>query len=289
MPYFVPACALRTIGTSTIALPRKTVSTACPQFMPPSIRLDASMYVGMQADMLIQSAAMDQTDQVRWSRVVGARSALESAEAAVAFVVAVRLEVESTVADICLHRCAFAALEEFAVAGFAEVVVIFDDYFSAREDGLGLAFDFPAFEQAVVAVHVVGLGADRALSVGVEDDDVGVGADGDRAFPREHAEHLGACGGTEIDPFVQTEAALDDGAVVHHGQAVFDPGPPVWDLGEIAAAEFFLAFEVEGAVVGADFLEVAELEAFPKRFDVFLSDQRRGEDVLCAFEVGLVV
>ena len=34
MPYFVPAWALRTIGMSTMRLPRKMVSTACHQFIP---------------------------------------------------------------------------------------------------------------------------------------------------------------------------------------------------------------------------------------------------------------
>ena len=43
MPYFVPAWAFRTIGTSTIRFPRKTVSTACHQFMPSSISDEASM------------------------------------------------------------------------------------------------------------------------------------------------------------------------------------------------------------------------------------------------------
>src|SRR3954471_17670591 len=57
IPYFVPACALRIIGTTTIALPRKIVRIACHQFMPPPIRDDASMYVGMQADIEIHNAA----------------------------------------------------------------------------------------------------------------------------------------------------------------------------------------------------------------------------------------
>src|SRR5436309_5467306 len=77
MPYRVPAWAFRIIGTSTIVLPRKTVRTAWYQFIPPSISDDASMYVGIHADMLIQSAAIDQADQVRWAGVVGARSGLE--------------------------------------------------------------------------------------------------------------------------------------------------------------------------------------------------------------------
>src|SRR6478672_606273 len=74
MPYFVPACAFRIIGTSTTTLPRNTVSTACHQFIPWSINPDASMYVGMQADIEIHSAAMLQTVHFRCASVVGARS-----------------------------------------------------------------------------------------------------------------------------------------------------------------------------------------------------------------------
>src|SRR6185436_7581317 len=57
MPYFVPGCELRRIGTSTIVLPSRIVNSACDQFMPAVISPDASMYVGMQCAMLTQSAA----------------------------------------------------------------------------------------------------------------------------------------------------------------------------------------------------------------------------------------
>jgi hypothetical protein len=38
MPYFVPGCELRRIGTSTIVLPRATVNSACPQLIPAAMR-----------------------------------------------------------------------------------------------------------------------------------------------------------------------------------------------------------------------------------------------------------
>src|SRR5207249_9187913 len=57
IPYLVPGCELRRIGTSTIVLPRRMVMSACHQFMPVVIRPDASMYVGMQCAMLIHKAA----------------------------------------------------------------------------------------------------------------------------------------------------------------------------------------------------------------------------------------
>ena len=38
-----PACALSSIGTSTIRLPSRMVPMACHQLMPPAMRPDASM------------------------------------------------------------------------------------------------------------------------------------------------------------------------------------------------------------------------------------------------------
>ena len=58
MPYFVPACALRIIGMSTITLPRRIVTIACHHVIPCVISPDASVYVVMTTLMPIQSAAM---------------------------------------------------------------------------------------------------------------------------------------------------------------------------------------------------------------------------------------
>ena len=43
MPYFVPGCELSRIGTSTMVLPSRIVTSACRQFMPAAMRPDASM------------------------------------------------------------------------------------------------------------------------------------------------------------------------------------------------------------------------------------------------------
>ena len=42
MPYFAPACAFSSMGTSTIRLPSSTVPSACFQSMPLAISPDAS-------------------------------------------------------------------------------------------------------------------------------------------------------------------------------------------------------------------------------------------------------
>ncbi len=57
MPYFVPGCELARMGTSTIMLPSKMVTSACHHDMPAPMSPDASMYVGMQCAIEIQSAA----------------------------------------------------------------------------------------------------------------------------------------------------------------------------------------------------------------------------------------
>ena len=61
---------------TTIAFPKKIVSTACHQLIPPPISDDASMYVGMQADIEIQSAAMLPIRHFRRPKGTGARSEL---------------------------------------------------------------------------------------------------------------------------------------------------------------------------------------------------------------------
>src|SRR5213082_3696293 len=79
MPYFVPAWALRTRGTSTMTLPSRTVRIACHQLIPPSISEEPSMYVGTQAARETHSAARSFSPHLRWAGVVGARSGLEKA------------------------------------------------------------------------------------------------------------------------------------------------------------------------------------------------------------------
>src|SRR4051794_27806838 len=77
IPYRVPACALSTIGISTITLPSRMVSIACHQFMPCDISPDASVYVVITTLMPIHSAAMLYVDQVRRAIGVGARSGFQ--------------------------------------------------------------------------------------------------------------------------------------------------------------------------------------------------------------------
>src|SRR4051794_5203163 len=78
MPYFVPAWAFRIIGRSTTELPRKMVSTACFQSIPSAIIEEASVYVGMQADIEIHRAAISRAPHFLAESGVGAMSAFEN-------------------------------------------------------------------------------------------------------------------------------------------------------------------------------------------------------------------
>src|ERR1700751_4918792 len=66
------------MGIKTIKLPRKTVRMASHQFMPPPISEDASMYVGIHADIEIHKAAKLASPHFLRSHETGARSSLYS-------------------------------------------------------------------------------------------------------------------------------------------------------------------------------------------------------------------
>ena len=64
------------MGMSTMQLPKKIVSTACHQFIPWSMRDEASMYVGTQADKLIHNTARSRVLHLRPVAGTGAMSEL---------------------------------------------------------------------------------------------------------------------------------------------------------------------------------------------------------------------
>ena len=101
-----------------------------------------------------------------------------------------------TLCDLCV-LCAFAVQnhplspsksgkprpsDELPPAGMAGDAAMFEDNVAAGDRHAGPAGDAPAFEHVVVAGGVHLHGADGPRAVWVEDDDVGIGADRDRAL-----------------------------------------------------------------------------------------------------------
>ena len=108
------------------------------------------------------------------------------------------------------------AAEELAGAGAAGEFAGVDDYAAAGQDCFGGAFDGDAFEHGIVDAHVVGFGADDFFVIGVEDNQVGVGAHGDGAFAGVEAEKFCGGGGDELDEaiwgkvFAMNAAGVDE-------------------------------------------------------------------------------
>ncbi len=107
------------------------------------------------------------------------------------------------------------AAEELAGAGAADEFAGVDDGAAAGEDGFGRAFDADALEHGIVHAHVVGFRADDFFVVGIEDDQVCVGADGDSAFARVEAEEFCGRGCDELDKTVRRKMFAVDSAGIN--------------------------------------------------------------------------
>src|SRR5581483_10230565 len=112
-------------------------------------------------------------------------------------------------------------------------LAVLDEDVAAQEDELGRADDLRPLVERVVALRVVGRRGDRLPPLGVEDDEVGVGADGDRPLARVQAEQLRRLRGEEVDHAVEGDASFADAEVVDHLEAILEPGPAVRDLREV--------------------------------------------------------
>src|SRR6266581_5785833 len=95
------------------------------------------------------------------------------------------------------------AAEELAGAGAADEFAGVNDGAAAGEDGFGRAFDADALEHGIVHAHVMGFGADDFLVIGIEDDQVGVRANGDGAFARVQAKEFCGRSGDELDEAIR--------------------------------------------------------------------------------------
>src|SRR5438445_1522427 len=186
---------------------------------------------------------------------------------------------------------AFAAAHEFAGALLAEPLGSVDDQLTAQEH----LFDSPGepvlLEEGVVHPAVPLRRPDRPRLLGVEQDEVGGRADGDRALPRKESEELGGSGRRQFDKAVERQPVLPHTAVEDQRQARLDPGRAVGNLAEIASALLLgaaepigLLTEAERTMVRRDDLEVVGPQAAPQRLLVRPRTQRRRHDVLRPLE-----
>lgn len=107
------------------------------------------------------------------------------------------------------------AAEELAGAGAANELSGVNDGAPAREDGFGCAFDPNALEHGIVHAHVMRFRADHFFVIGIEEDEISVRADGDRAFAWVQAKQLCRRGGHKLDETVGRKMLAVDAAGVH--------------------------------------------------------------------------
>src|SRR5262249_27539696 len=178
-------------------------------------------------------------------------------------------------------------LEKRTRTSLPEELILLDDDLPAGKNGFHFSCDFSALERVVVDSHVMRLGGEDVLLLGVEDHDVGVGSWCDRSLFGKEPEDLGGRRGRQLYEPVDADASLANAAVVDEMEPRFDPGRAVGDLGEVVLSQLFLLFHAERAVVGRDRLQVVARQPAPELLLVSLRSKRRAHDVLGALEAGL--
>src|SRR5258708_34121280 len=96
----------------------------------------------------------------------------------------------------------------------------------------------------------MGLGADGVLAFGIEDHQVGVAADGYRAFLRIETENPRRRGGDQFDEAVDAEASFGHAPGVDQAHAVLDARAAVGNVAEVVFAPLLLSLETERPVNG---------------------------------------
>lgn len=117
-------------------------------------------------------------------------------------------------------------------------------------------------------------GGENADIVGVVDDEVGIAANGYGTLARVEAKELRRFGAGCVHEAMDVEAAAFDAEGVEEIDALFEAGDAVGDL--VKSPSPMILFHIERAVVGADGVDVAFCEAFPKHTIVaFVAEGRR--------------
>src|SRR6188474_2890757 len=106
-----------------------------------------------------------------------------------------------------MRRC---PLQKSSVAQLADEFSVAHLHLAADSNRRWSAFELPAFESAVVNVHLLGLGRNLAAVVGIIDHQIGVASQGDGALAREEAEQLCGLRTTCVHECVQIDSTTLD-------------------------------------------------------------------------------
>ena len=172
---------------------------------------------------------------------------------------------------------------------FHPVVFPLSHLFTAGVNRTGHAGNLETLEGGVVHIHVQLFLGDIEDFLGIEDNDVGILADGNLTFVFQ-TEHAGRVGGQDIHHALETDAALDHPFGMQQHQQGFDAGRAVGNFLVVVFAEHVLfAFEIKRTVVGGHHLKIAAPQSLPESGVAFFGSQGRGHDVFGTVEIRLLV
>src|SRR5690606_11452117 len=104
----------------------------------------------------------------------------------------------------------------------------------------------------------------RAAVIGIENNEVGVGAGLDGALAGKEVELLGDGGAGDVDEGVEVDAAAANAVGVEEVDAFLEGRDAVGNLREVVTTHWLLGGEVERGVVGGDGLDETVAEGVPE-------------------------
>src|SRR5438445_13721668 len=100
--------------------------------------------------------------------------------------------------QLIVYLCVSRSLKELPLPCAAQKFIPVNHHAPSREDSIRHTRDLDSLKHRIIHAHVVSFGADGVFAVGIEDNQVGVAADGDRSFSWIEDEELGRSGGNHV-------------------------------------------------------------------------------------------
>src|SRR5271170_6387659 len=155
-------------------------------------------------------------------------------------------------------------LQEVTRTRTSQKLIPFHNHTAARQHGIGHTRNLNSLEHRIVNAHMMSLYTDGVLAVRIEDHQVRIADDGDRALARIQTKKLRGSGRNQLYKAVHAESPPGNAARIDQAQAVLNSGTAIRNLCEIIASQLFLLSETEGTVIGRHHLQMIALQSGPE-------------------------
>lgn len=113
---------------------------------------------------------------------------------------------------------------------------------------------------------MMGLRADRMLALWIENHQVGIASHGDRSLARIKSEQFCRRCRSQFYKTIHAKTPARYASRENQAHAMLNSRPSVRNLCEIVAAQFFLLFETERAMIGGNHLQMIARQSIPQFF-----------------------